>query len=56
MKKRQKNYERPKVKVLRVMPCMLLDASLEVGNGDTVEQYSKRNDMFDTDIEEEIDY
>lgn len=50
MKKNEtRTYERPLAKVLRVASSSLLDGSLPVKNDETVEQYSKRNDMLDND-------
>lgn len=46
-------YERPLVTVVRMNPSQLLDGSQHLSNEETEEQYSKRNDMFDTDWEEE---
>lgn len=45
-------YERPVVKVVGMASGSLLDGSQHLSNGETEEQYSKRNDMFDTDWEE----
>lgn len=50
-KNKTRTYERPLATVIRMAPISLLDGTLQIKDDETVEQYSKRNDMHDTDWE-----